>query len=134
VRRPTQFLLDENLPPKAAELLALFGYPFLAVGGPAEVPRGSSDADIARWCGANGVVWVTLDRGFLKNAEIARAVETGGTSVLLMRSKGVTVRDHLWFLVCRFDRLLQRVEGTRQRGRPFRARVRKRGAIEDIPR
>ena len=43
-----------------------FGFPFLAVGGLRELPRGSADVEIARWCGENDVVWVILDRGILR--------------------------------------------------------------------
>jgi predicted nuclease of predicted toxin-antitoxin system len=128
-----RFLLDENLPARAADLLSAFEYPFVAVGpGIAELPRGTSDVEIANWCGANGAVWVTLDLGILKDQAIVTAIAAAGTSVLLLPSKGVNARDHLRFLVCRYEVIEQRVREAERRGRPFRARLQKRGSIQDI--
>ena len=72
-----------------------FGFPFLAVGGLRELPRGSADVEIARWCGENDVVWVTLDRGILKDREIAAAIVAFRTSILLLPVKGMRMRDYL---------------------------------------
>lgn len=90
-----RYLLDENLPARAAELMAAFGFPMLAVGGVAGLPRGSLDAEIARRCGENDAVWVTLDRGILKDREIAAAILGSKTSILLLPAKGMRMRDYL---------------------------------------
>ena len=127
-----RFLLDENLPPRAAELMSLFGFPMLAVGGLAELPRGTTDIEIARWCGENDVVWMTLDRGILKDREIAAAIVRWRTSILLLPVKGMRMRDHLALLVSRFDRIEQTVERERVRGRAFRFRMTKRGSLTPI--
>lgn len=128
----TRFLLDENLPPRAAELLAAFGFPFVSVAEIPELGRGSSDEAIARWCGKNGVVWVTLDRGVLKDHAIVAAIAQARTSLLLLSGKGVTVRDYLRLFVCRFDRVERRFEEAAQKGRPLRLRQGRRGGITEI--
>jgi predicted nuclease of predicted toxin-antitoxin system len=127
-----RFLLDENLPPRAAELLRLFGFDFVAVGEPGLPPKSSSDADIARWCGANGVVWVTLDRGVLKDQAIAAAVTQARTSILLLAARGMTARDYLYLFVARYNRLQQTFERELQEGRVARYRQGRRGGLRSI--
>ena len=86
--------------------------------------------EIARWCGENDVVWMTLDRGILKDREIAAAIVRWRTSILLLPVKGMRMRDHLALLVSRFDRIEQAVERERARGRAFRFRMTKRGSMK----
>jgi hypothetical protein len=99
------FLPDEKLPPRAAELLAAFE-----------------------------AVWVTLDRGILKDEEIVRAIEglELASFCSARRAPGHAITSG--FLVCRYDRLASRVDGAQAKGRPFRARVRERGAIHELSR
>jgi predicted nuclease of predicted toxin-antitoxin system len=127
-----RFLLDENLPPRAAELLRAFGFDFVAVGEPGLPPKASSDADIARWCGANGVVWVTLDRGVLKGQAIAAAVAQARTSVLLLSARGMTARDYLYLFVVRYDRLQLAYDEASRAGRAARFRQGRRGGLRVI--
>jgi predicted nuclease of predicted toxin-antitoxin system len=82
------FLLDENLPPRAGDLLAEMGFPVCRIGGAEVPPRAATDPDIASWCGANGVVWVTVDRGLRKDRAIFDAVVAAGTSVFLLPPRG----------------------------------------------
>ena len=112
--------------------MSLFGFPVVGVGGVRELPRGSTDVEIARWCGENDVVWMTLDRGILKDREIAAAIVRWRTSILLLPVKGMRMRDHLALLVSRFDRIEQAVERERGRGRLFRCRMTKRGSLTPI--
>jgi len=127
-----RYLLDENLPARAAELLSAFGFDFVAVGQVPELPKGSTDEAIARWCGRNRVVWVTLDRGILKDRAIVAAIAGARTSLLLLRASGMTARDYLRLFVCRFDRVERRVDEAHARGEPIRLRHGRRGGIDEI--
>lgn len=124
-----RFLLDENLPPRAAELLAHFGFPVLGVGLVDELPRGTPDARIAHWCAATHVVWITVDRDPRKDSIVSAAVVAAGTSVLLLLlGKGMRLRGYLLLLVrglehWRWERLVD--EGKQ----PYRARVTRNGKL-----
>lgn len=54
-----QFFLDENLPPKVAQALALVGYPIThpEVHG----KRGEKDPELIAWLAQNQFVWITKD-------------------------------------------------------------------------
>ena len=73
-----------------------------------------------------------LDRGILKDREIAAAIVGSRTSLLLLPAKGMRMRDYLSLLVTRFDRIEQAVERERSRRRPFRCRIAKRGGLSAI--
>jgi predicted nuclease of predicted toxin-antitoxin system len=126
------YLLDENLPARAAELLSAFGFDFVAVGDFADLPTGSTDEAIARWCGARRIVWVTLDRGILKDRAIVAAIASARTSLLLLRATGMTARDYLRLFVCRFDRVERRFDEAHANGRALRLRQGRRGGITEI--
>jgi len=113
-------------------LMAVFGFPTIAVGAVPDLPRGTRDAEIATWCGANGAVWITLDRGILKDREIVRAILDSKTSLLLLPARGMRSRDYLELLVCRFRRFEDALQNARARRRPLRARVRKAGSVVEI--
>lgn len=121
-----RFLLDENLPARAARLMSSFGYPMLAVGEIPELPRGSSDASIADWCGRHDVVWITVDRGILKDEAIVAAMIGSRTSVLLIPGKGMNARDYLRLLVNGCDRWERAIRDSRG---PLRARIRRGGSL-----
>lgn len=123
-----RFLLDENLPLQAARLLDAFGFPVVGIGDGWELPRGSSDVTIARWCGENDVVWITIDQDPRKDPVVAAAVVDAGTSVIIVPGSGMTMRRHLVFLARGFEDWdwERQVEAGR---RPFRARARRRGRL-----
>jgi predicted nuclease of predicted toxin-antitoxin system len=127
-----RFVLDENLPLRAAELLAAFGFPFTSTIEVADLGRGASDEAIARWCGKNRVVWVTLDRGVLKDEAIVAAIAQARTNLILLSAKGMTARDYLRLFVCRFDRIERRFEEAAQLDRALRLRQGRRGGISEI--
>jgi predicted nuclease of predicted toxin-antitoxin system len=127
-----RYLLDENLPPRAAELLSAFGFPFVSVVDVRDLGRGSTDEEIARWCGKNGVVWITLDRGVLKDAAIIAAIAQARTSVLLLAAKGMTTRDYLRLFVCRFDRIDRRFDDAFSQQRALRLRQGRSGGLRVI--
>jgi hypothetical protein len=122
-----RFLLDENLPRRAAALLSDFDYPFIGVGDEGAPTLGSSDAEIVPWCAKNGAVLVTLDHG-RKSPEILKMLRTSGASALFLDPR-MRMRDHLRILVCRYDDLCRKIEKDWTESKPFRARVAKRGGI-----
>lgn len=110
----------------------LSAFPFTSTIEIADLGRGASDEAIARWCGKNRVVWVTLDRGVLKDEAIVAAIAQARTNLILLSAKGMTARDYLRLLVCRFDRIERRFEEAAQLDRALRLRQGRRGGISEI--
>lgn len=121
-----RFLFDENFPPRFAEAFRLVGYNSAAneeVG-----LRSADDLEVIRYCGANGMVWVTKDIDARKRAAYAEEVRRLGVSAVHLvspRAKGRTIKEqfellarHMRWLEARYEERAPRYFHIRRRGEP----------------
>jgi len=105
-----RFVLDENLPKRAAQALGLVGYP---VDTFPEDKRGTKDPELLRWMAQKNYIWVTKDLGAQREHGVL--MKKLGVSVIWLRGhvgreSALAARDVHLLLTTKLDSLLRQFE------------------------
>lgn len=117
--------LDENLPPKVAQVLAVLDFPVLHVLD--ELPRGTPDQELFSEATKRDWILVTHDKGMWKKQGHREALLQAGTGVFVLVSSAAQSPAKLTVLLLK--RLPEMLELANRTRRPFVLRVPDRGKI-----
>lgn len=97
-----RFLFDEHFSHIITRALDSIGYPTVHVGDVPGLGRGSTDRQIATWCGQHGHVWVTVDEDSRSRDMRLSILPAHGTKVILFSRDPKGNREALEWIVARF--------------------------------
>lgn len=108
-----QFFLDENLPPKVAQALALVGYPITHPDDHGK--RGEKDPELITWLAHNQFVWITKDDDARKR-HIHQITQAGVSVVwvrgLAGRKNTVSIQQVHLMLTVKLEELIEKLEAS----------------------
>jgi len=120
--------LDENLPPKVAQALAVIDFPVTHVID--HLPRGTADEELFVEAAKRDWVLVTRDaKMWRKRGQQAALLQAGIGVFVMVSSAAQSPSDLLALLLKRMPEMLRLVDRTK---RPFVLRVPDRGKIESF--